>query len=73
MLSKTNDECDSPQRAVIFLKLGLWNVRSCANNVKFKDIHRHPSVGGRPFLLSGANGNKDTLELLQGYRRLGHA
>ncbi|KAM3183579.1 hypothetical protein ACTXT7_010064 [Hymenolepis weldensis] len=23
-----------------FLKLGLWNVRSCANDVKFRDIHR---------------------------------
>ncbi|KAM3176979.1 hypothetical protein ACTXT7_005454 [Hymenolepis weldensis] len=31
MISKTYDECGSPRRA---------NVRSCTNDVKFKDIHR---------------------------------
>ncbi|VUZ48269.1 unnamed protein product [Hymenolepis diminuta] len=39
MLSKTNDESGSPRRAVTFLKLGLWSVRSCATDVNFKDIH----------------------------------
>ncbi|VUZ41539.1 unnamed protein product [Hymenolepis diminuta] len=24
-----------------FLKLGLWNVRSCASEAKFLDLHRH--------------------------------
>ncbi|KAM3186302.1 hypothetical protein ACTXT7_004586 [Hymenolepis weldensis] len=40
VLSKTYDKCGSPRRVVKFLKLGLWNVRSCVNDVKFKDIHR---------------------------------
>ncbi|KAM3187347.1 hypothetical protein ACTXT7_002456 [Hymenolepis weldensis] len=45
VFSKTYDECGSPRRAVTFLKLGLWNIRSCANDVKFKDIHRQLMEG----------------------------
>ncbi|VUZ57827.1 unnamed protein product [Hymenolepis diminuta] len=45
VLSKTYHECDSPRREVTFLKLGLWNVQSCANDVKFKDIYRQRVEG----------------------------
>ncbi|VUZ50604.1 unnamed protein product [Hymenolepis diminuta] len=38
-------ECGPPRRAMTFLKLGLWNVRSCASEAKFLDIHRQVMEG----------------------------
>lgn len=38
--SNANANANVSPRRESFYKLGLWNVRSCANDVKFKSIHK---------------------------------